>query len=554
MNKRTTWLFVLITLIYFIGVHIDVLDMDAAQYASMSREMLQRGDLLHVFDQGKDYLDKPPFIFWICSFSMRLFGISNFAYKLPSILFALLAIFSTYRFARLFYEESIATLAALVLATSQTLFLITQDCRTDTILMGAVIFSIWQWAAWFRNRKWIHWFWGSVGIGIGMLTKGPVALMVPFFGFGSDILLKRDFKKIFQPAYLGTLVIIALILTPMSIGLYQQFDLHPEKLVNGTTGVSGLQFFFWTQSFGRITGSSPWNNHAGFFFLLENMLWELLPWTFFFLAGLGIAIRELTNKRFLLKSSEEGVALGGFLLTYLVLAKSHYQLPHYIFVVFPLAAVLTARCLSGIFLEQRWPLLKRILQPLQGIVLVGLFLISLLILVRCFPPTRPLVPVLLILAFAVLIFLWLRPSSYPKMILLSIFTILALNIFLSTYFYPHLLKYEMGSVVGRYIQKKQIPLNQFYTYHYPNQSRSLSFYSQRLVPALHRSDTLQQGWILLTGKKGLNDLEEKKYRFQVLLQGGDYPVSLLSGAFLDSRTRGSTLRPYYLVKITEGGQ
>ena len=554
MNKKICWLFVLIVVIYLIGIQIDVMDMDAAQYASMSREMLERGNLLQVFDLGKDYLDKPPFIFWICSLSMRIFGISNFAFKLPSILFALLAIFSTYKFCRLYYSQSAATISAIVLATSQALFLITQDCRTDTILMGAVIFSIWQWAAWLRDKRWIHWFWGSVAIGVGMLTKGPVALMVPVLAIGSDLLLKREFKKIFHPAYLGTLILIALILLPMCIGLYQQFDLHPEKLVNGAHGVSGLKFFFWTQSFGRITGSSIWNNHAGFFFLMENMMWEFLPWTIFFLAGLWLAMHQLVRKKFFLGSQEEGMSTGGFILTYLILARSHYQLPHYIFVVFPLAAVITSRAITGLFQEQRWTTLKGWLQPLQYVILISLFLGCLLLVFFCFPARNPMVPSLLILSFSFFIFLCFRPTAYPRVMVVSIFTILSLNIFLSTYFYPHLLKYEMGSVVGRYVQSHQVPQNGFYTYRWSNQSRSLSFYSQRIVPELHRNDSLQKGWVLLTGEKGMKELQEKDFTFQVLTQGGDYPVSLLTLPFLNARTRASTLHHYFLLQLTGGPQ
>ena len=74
--------------------------------------------------------------------------------------------------------------------------------------------------------------------------------------------LKRKWKQIFSPYHLVDAVLIAIFLIPMSIGLYQQFDMHPEKTVNGLQNVSGLRFFFWSQSFGRITGESPWNNNC----------------------------------------------------------------------------------------------------------------------------------------------------------------------------------------------------------------------------------------------------------------------------------------------------
>src|ERR1700743_2214734 len=143
MVKISTRIFAVIIIIYLIGFGIDVMDIDAAQYASMSREMLASGHFLQVYDFGKDYLDKPPFLFWVSALSMKIFGVNNFAYRFPSFLFALLAIFSTFKFASLYYKKEVAVLAATVLASCQALFLINHDVRTDTILMGWVILSIW---------------------------------------------------------------------------------------------------------------------------------------------------------------------------------------------------------------------------------------------------------------------------------------------------------------------------------------------------------------------------------------------------------------------------
>src|ERR1700679_564974 len=124
MLKLTTYFFVVICIIYLIGFGIDVMDVDAAQYASMSREMLASGHFLQVYDFGRDYLDKPPFLFWVSSLSMKIFGVNNFAYRFPSFLFSLFAIFSTFKFASLYYKKEIAVLAAIVLASCQALFLI----------------------------------------------------------------------------------------------------------------------------------------------------------------------------------------------------------------------------------------------------------------------------------------------------------------------------------------------------------------------------------------------------------------------------------------------
>ena len=264
MPKIPFWIFIILAAIHFTAVRVDVMDVDASQYAEISREMMTSGDYLHVYDRGRDYLDKPPFLFWVSALSMKVFGVNNFGYKLPSILFALWALYAAYRLARLLYDEKTGRMAALVLGCCQGMFLMTNDIRTDTILMSWTITAIWLIKEWDVRRKLQYLLLGSAAIAFGMMTKGPIALMVPVFCFASDWALKREWKKFFQPEYLLSIVVIAILLIPMCIGLYQQFDMHPEKIIDGKTGTSGLRFFFWTQSFGRITGENTWDNGAPF--------------------------------------------------------------------------------------------------------------------------------------------------------------------------------------------------------------------------------------------------------------------------------------------------
>ncbi|MDP9040448.1 MAG: glycosyltransferase family 39 protein, partial [Bacteroidota bacterium] len=245
-------------LLYLLGWLIPLMEIDAVQYANISREMLGNKQYIQLYDLGKDYLDKPPMLFWLSAMSMKIFGVSDFSYRLPSYLFSALAIYSTYRFSLLFYNPRIAWLSALVLASCQAIFLITHDVRTDTMLMGWVMLSIWQLAVWYSANRWRNLILASVAITGGMMTKGPIALMVPVFAFLPHFILQRKFSQLFRWQYLVILFIIAILLFPMSLGLYRQYDLHPEKVMYGQKGISGLRFFYWTQSFGRITGESTW--------------------------------------------------------------------------------------------------------------------------------------------------------------------------------------------------------------------------------------------------------------------------------------------------------
>ncbi|HPE58234.1 MAG TPA: glycosyltransferase family 39 protein, partial [Bacteroidales bacterium] len=213
---RYELLFAGILIIYLINMFLDVMEVDAAQYANISMEMSYNKSFLQVFFRGEDYLDKPPLLFWMSSLSFLLFGISNFAYKLPSVLILLLGIYSTYRFAKLWYDKKTGMLAALILASSQAFFLITNDVRTDTALVGLVIFSVWQISLYIREGKWVNLILAAFGTGGAMLAKGPIGLVIPTVAIGTDLILKRDWKTIFKYQWLIFLGIVAVILIPMS--------------------------------------------------------------------------------------------------------------------------------------------------------------------------------------------------------------------------------------------------------------------------------------------------------------------------------------------------
>jgi 4-amino-4-deoxy-L-arabinose transferase-like glycosyltransferase len=54
-------------LVVGLGSAVSVMDVDAAQYASISREMSVTGSVLKIYNGGREYLDKPPLLFWLSS-------------------------------------------------------------------------------------------------------------------------------------------------------------------------------------------------------------------------------------------------------------------------------------------------------------------------------------------------------------------------------------------------------------------------------------------------------------------------------------------------------
>lgn len=548
---KPKWIIGTLAILYLLSINVDTMDVDASQYASMSCEMMESGSYLQVYEQGRDYLDKPPFLFWITSVSMKIFGANNVAFKLPSILFALLALFATYRLARLYYDETIARLALLMLGTTQALFLITNDVKTDTILMGWVVLSLWQLATWVETKQKKSFLFGCAAIAFGMMTKGPIALLVPIFAMGAHLLLLRRLKLLLEPVLLLGILVIAILLTPMSIGLYQQFDLHPEKTVNGTQGVSGLRFFYWTQSFGRITGESVWNNGASFTFLFENLLWGWLPWTFFLIAGLLMKIVALLKNRLHLKNGEEAISLGGFLITYCSLAISKFQLPHYIYVVLPLAAIISAKPLYALLKGSMPPLWSRIMLAGQWLVVTLLLGFPLLLILWVFPGKEWLPWLILFCQLCFLIYVLLSRRITHKVLLASFIAIIGFNVLLSTWFYPNLLRYQASNNAGRFVKEQGVPAGKFVMYQYQGNKHSVHFYSRQVVKQINHLDSIATGTWILTDRNGKKTIEDSEKNFEQMKAGPDFHVSMLTPAFLNARTRPNVLDSFYIFRLNE---
>lgn len=534
-----------ILLIYFLNLFIDVMDVDAAQYASISREMLETNSWLQVLHRGADYLDKPPLLFWLSAVSLKIFGIHNFAYKLPSVLILLLGMYSFYRLALLFYDRKTAVAALLIVLTTQAWFQITNDIRTDTILIGMLFFALWQLYEYIRKERFINLLAASVGIAGAMMAKGPIALIILGAAFGGDLLLKKDFRNIFRFQWLILLAIVLVLLLPMCYGLYQQFDLHPEKVVYELKGPSGVKFFFWTQSFGRITGDIYWNNHTGYFYFFQTLAWDFQPWLLLLIPAFYVKIKRLVKSG--IKSSPEYFSITGSILTFFALSLSAYKLPHYIFPVFPFFALIIAEYLYRNFSSQPVGALKR-LGNIQLGILHLLFIVPVFAFFFVFGNPGIVLPVLIVILFAIFWRIIIKTKNKADRLLFAgVVAMLAFGLTLSTYFYPNLLKYQPEGDAGRFISKLKIPEDQFYRY--KSGSHALDFYSQRIVPDADSLllSTYKSGTYIYTGEESLNQLTDSISNYKIVEEYNKFNVTGLKPAFLNKNTRKSTLQKKYLL-------
>lgn len=443
----------ILAVIYWVGMHLTLMDVDSATYALLSKQMFQSGHYLQLYLNGKDYLDKPPLVFWLACLSYKIFGIHDWAYRLPSVLCLALGIYSTYRYARIFYPGQTAKLAALIMASCMATYVMTSDVRIDTMLTGWVMFSMWQLAEFNQSLKLKNILLGGADIGFAMMTKGPIGLIIPVTAFAAEFAYKRQWKNFFRWQYLLAILVIAIVLLPMSYGLYEQFDLHPEKIMYDHTGTSGLRFFYWTQSFGRITGESSWNNNPDPFFLYHSFLWSFAPWCVFFIVAL---FAEIKNKIKNYKHPEgtEVITVAGFVLILIFLSRSKYQLPHYTFAIHPLAAVITANYLEKQFTATAKLRVYRVFYGIHIFLMFIIYTILFLIVFLIFPAPAvfPAIIIISLVCFLYILFLKEKQGGV-KVLLFTLIPFTTLTLIFNIYFYPELLTFQTGSYIAKKLDK-----------------------------------------------------------------------------------------------------
>ena len=516
------------------------MDVDAAQYANISREMSISNSFLQVFEQGKDYLDKPPFLFWVSALSIKFFGATNFAYKFPSICIFIFALYSLFLFVQKLYDTETALLSILILCSSQAIFLMTNDVRTDLILMSLTLISIAHIYLYTQNKKVIDFIIGFVALAFGLMSKGPICLIAVSASLGIHFLLKKDWKNIFNYKYLFGISIIVILLLPMCWGLYHQFDMHPEKTVYGIESPSGLKFFFWTQSFGRITGESSWANNMGFHFLFTNILWAFFPWSLVFIVAFIHNIYTIFKN----KTTNEYISIGGFILIYIALGSSKYQLPHYIFICFPLIAIITAN-----YLKQHSNIFSSILLLISILLalITPLFVINFVFTSNI---TYWYLFIFLVIVLAISIYFYQKKkelNNHKNLIVICAFFAISLNIFLTHHFYKNLLEYQASSTIGKYISKNKIDAKDIDTYKLYDGINAIHYYAQQLIISDNWAEPSKK--YVITTLDGWNELKQKNKEVILIEKFQSFNITKLNKDFLFEKTRAQKLKYYYLVSL-----
>jgi 4-amino-4-deoxy-L-arabinose transferase-like glycosyltransferase len=290
---------------------VPLFDLDEGAFSEATREMFIRGDFISTYLDGVPRYDKPILIYWLQAASVWLLGVNEFAFRLPSALAASLWVWAVFAFTRRVRDERNGLVAAIITATAFEVSVMgraaTADALLNLFIAGSMfcVFLFWR----ERRRRWL--LTGFALMGLGFLTKGPVAVLIPlavsFLFFAVKRELKAWLRMAFDPAGLGIFLLIAL---PWYVVEYLR------------QGDAFIQGFFFKHNINRFT--SPMEQHGGgILYYPLVVLVGVLPYT-------SLLIKTLARFRPLLKDDLGLFGLLWFLFVIGFFTLSGTKLPHYV--------------------------------------------------------------------------------------------------------------------------------------------------------------------------------------------------------------------------------
>ncbi|MBN2630873.1 MAG: phosphatase PAP2 family protein [Rhodobacteraceae bacterium] len=192
--RARPWLLMLAVALFALVVFLPgfaslpVTDRDEARFVQASRQMMQSGDLVDIRFQDQPRHKKPVGIYWLQSAAVAISGQGDQAplwvYRLPSLIGAVLAVVLVAAIGLPLVGAGPALVAAVLFAATLVIGGEARIAKTDAALLASILATqavlARLWTATRPPAAWLAYaFWGALGVGV--LIKGPMALLVPGF-------------------------------------------------------------------------------------------------------------------------------------------------------------------------------------------------------------------------------------------------------------------------------------------------------------------------------------------------------------------------------------
>ena len=257
--------------LFFYGLaQFGLIGADEPRYAQVAREMLERRDWITPTLAGQPWLEKPPLYYWQAVVAYKIFGVNDWAARLPAAFDASLLVLAFYLLLYRF-RRGAALDGALIVASCAATVGYARAASTDMPLAAAFGIGMLAWWSWHESGKRIYLavFFGFIAV--GMLAKGPVA---PFLA-GIIIVLYaaavRELRLVLKTLWLPGILLFCGIALPWYFAVQMR---NPQF----------FREFILEQNLGRFS-HNIYHHVEPFWYYLPVTALALVPWTVFVIAA-----------------------------------------------------------------------------------------------------------------------------------------------------------------------------------------------------------------------------------------------------------------------------
>jgi 4-amino-4-deoxy-L-arabinose transferase-like glycosyltransferase len=391
--------------LFFFGLsYFGLVGADEPRYAQVAREMLNRHDWITPTLGGKPWLEKPALYYWQAIIAYRVFGVSDWAARIPSAADATLMVVAAYLFLRRF-RPGFHLNGALITASAAGVIGFARAASTDMPLASMITIAMLAWYAWYESRARSYLAVSFLYLGLGVLAKGPVAMLLALLIIAIFTAATHDFETLKQTFWIPGIAIFLAVSLPWYIAVQLK---NPEF----------FRVFILQHNLARF-GTNLYHHPEPFWYYLPVVMLALLPWTVFVLVAVSKSISVLRTQKKEKKELRSGEELNVFLIIWLIVpvlffSISQSKLPGYIVPALPAGSLLVAEYIRRHFARSESVQISQIV--IHSIVacapLVPALMIQYVLLQHRIPWSNARVPVAFAVSCAVIMALTLKVSGF----------------------------------------------------------------------------------------------------------------------------------------------